>query len=94
MESEQAPQLRSCHLNADAACGPQAGEALRVYRSNPLGRRARGPAWPLEVGDEKLLPAHCDAGMVLEVLEFLEVRLHRLAGPTSGALAAWWGAWR
>ena len=79
--SEQALLLMTrSQQGADAARGPQAGEALRVHRSNPLGRRARGPAWPLEVGDDELLPAHCDAGMVLEVLEFLEVRCHRLAG--------------
>ena len=71
---EQAVLLTRNYQGADAARGPQAGEALRVHRSNPLGRRARGPAWPLEVGDDELLPAHCDAGMVLEVLEFLEVR--------------------
>lgn len=59
----------------------QAGEALRVQRTNSLGRRARGPAWPPEVGDAEPLPAGCDAGDLVEVLEFLEVshpRLHSL----------------
>jgi len=60
-----------------APTGPgtaQEGEALRVHRSNALGRRARGPAWPPEVGDADPLPAGCCAGDLLEVLEFLEAR--------------------
>jgi hypothetical protein len=52
----------------------QGGKALRVHRSNTLGRRARGPAWPPEVGDADPLPAGCCAGDLLEVLEFLEAR--------------------
>ncbi len=60
-----------------APTGPgtaQEGEALRVHRSNTLGRRARGPAWPPELGDADPLPAGCCAGDLLEVLEFLEAR--------------------
>ena len=92
--SERISELTSHQQHADAARYAQAGEALRVHRSNALGRRARGPAWPLEVGDDELLPAGCDAGKVLEVLEFLEVRRHRLAGPHPPALALGWAAWR
>lgn len=57
----------------------QAGEPLRVHRTNALGRRARGPAWPPEVPDDAPLPADCCAGDALEVLEFLEARPARAA---------------